>query len=447
MPEMQSEIKIDFFTEFFTRGLHGIMESIILVMPPRTLCACQEVSNHWSDIVHHYCDSRNERFLRRSDIRLDQEWRKKDPMIKKICLEKFGVREVDKCFHMTSDMNHLIVAASCILMRHLPHPIFKCTYGVKIFVIDFRTFAIIQVLEVEDDNIYGVRDVKLAMDENFLIAYISEHVIDWCACFDEEIPSDRISYRVWRRPDYIAFPHRQPCEKEKSQIINAKLANVPLLLNGCLLIFIREIFDEKGHGIEYNEWNLNKNSLKEVRVCQRGVPNIKPGHYYRQRNGTRALEVLHCAHIRWGQVWPDVGILVNGIFQRATISGTYKIIGISDDYLVVYLKSEVYPKNETKSYRVEDGQIKYFRELFEDSFRPDPDDEVQFNNKRVAYMCLKEYDYQYSTRIVIGDLSSGKIILDSYKDLGFRKVGCFNLQKHCLSIEAKGQLYLAKFCA
>ena len=106
-----SAIRIDFFAEFFARGLHGLMENIILELPPRAIVACRDVSNNWSAIVDYYSHSKNETYLKRREKQLDQEWRKKDPMIQIICMEKFGIVHV-KCFHMICDKNQVVVAAA-----------------------------------------------------------------------------------------------------------------------------------------------------------------------------------------------------------------------------------------------------------------------------------------------------------------------------------------------
>ena len=61
--KIMSAIRIDFFAEFFARGLHGLMENIILELPPRAIVACRDVSNNWSAIVDYYSHSKNETYL------------------------------------------------------------------------------------------------------------------------------------------------------------------------------------------------------------------------------------------------------------------------------------------------------------------------------------------------------------------------------------------------
>jgi len=255
MSETNPETKIDFFTELFARGFRVIMENIILDLPPRIIVACREVNKGWSSILHFYSNSKNKIFPKKRDIRLDQEWRKKDPIIKTICLEKFGIFHV-KCFHMIGDENQIVVAAAI-----------NETRKAKIIVIDAKMDFVEKILGVtnSEDVEIDVAEIKMSMEDNFLVAYVHES------------DTENRFYQVWNRnKDFSVIPHRQECKPEWCKIIMTHLANIPLLRNGSLFIFIREIFDE-WPGIEYEEWNLVMNTRKIILEFMKGGGHVPPG--------------------------------------------------------------------------------------------------------------------------------------------------------------------------
>ena len=335
---------------------------------------------------------------------------------------------------MISDKTQMIVAAK--------QKFSYGAYGMKIFVIDAKTLAATQTLETEEkgDFVIGrIYEVKLAMDENFLVAYIHD--------FRENGNSswDSYTYQVWKRLDYSPFPQRQPCNEEWSQKINTKLSNIPLLLNGCVLIFLREILDERGHAMEYDEWNLHNNSRKIVQVYQSGATNIRPalvyqlfkppkGFYYRQRNGKRAIEAFDYKNNI--TQYTDFGVLINGTLSTRPSWGPFhKVIGISDNYLAIA------SENCSFCYKIEGGQLKLCYKILKEIYlRADVNDEIQFDNNRIAFKTTQN-------DVVVGDLSTEAVIIYCEKDLGFKKIGCFNLQKDCLWIEDSDQLYVVKFRA
>jgi hypothetical protein len=51
--------KTDLVVQFDRRGLHHVLERIVLILPPRSVLACTKVSPEWNRIVLHHHDSTN----------------------------------------------------------------------------------------------------------------------------------------------------------------------------------------------------------------------------------------------------------------------------------------------------------------------------------------------------------------------------------------------------
>jgi hypothetical protein len=66
--------KVDFFEEFYKRGLHTVLEKITLVLPLPALTQCIKVNKRWEDIVRFYND-----FLKLENLSDSEFWSRVAP--------------------------------------------------------------------------------------------------------------------------------------------------------------------------------------------------------------------------------------------------------------------------------------------------------------------------------------------------------------------------------
>ncbi len=102
--------KIDFFEEFNKRGLHTVLEKIILVLPLPALIDCIKVNKRWEEIVRFYNNSKNLKICQILEERKSKEWRRKKPRIMSINLEQFNIFQIS-CLHIIGDETEAIVAS------------------------------------------------------------------------------------------------------------------------------------------------------------------------------------------------------------------------------------------------------------------------------------------------------------------------------------------------
>ena len=427
-----SETKIDFFTELFERGLHGIMENIILDLPPRIIVACREVNKGWRAILHYYSNSKNETFLKKRDVRLDQEWRKKDPIIKTICLEKFGIFNV-KCFHMIGDVNQIVVAAAI-----------NETKKAKVIVLDAKTDSVVKILDVtdSDDVEIDVNEIKMSLKDNFLVAYVHES------------DTENRFYQVWKRnEDFTVIPHRQECKPEWCKIISSYLANVPFIRNGSLFIFIKEIFD-KWPGIEYEEWNLVNNTRKIIQEFIKGGSNVLPGgNWFYPRVGTGNWKVF--THSENGGFHNHLTVVDDTIIWREGVPlfrSSNLIAGYTDNYLAV---AGVYGGRAQgfRYYNIEVGETQRVIGEVQDysAGYGSHDYQIQFSYPRFAMLGgiwpTEDFITWAKIDLLVWDLSSKKKLFRCIPDFGFKNLGCFTILKHAICLENLNTLYILKFSA
>ena len=108
----RKESKINFVEEFYNRGLHSVLEKILLVLPLATLLNCLKVNKRWEDIVRFYNNSNNSRICQILDEKKSLEWRKKKPRIFTLTFEEFNIFQIN-CLHIIADEREAILAA-CI---------------------------------------------------------------------------------------------------------------------------------------------------------------------------------------------------------------------------------------------------------------------------------------------------------------------------------------------
>jgi hypothetical protein len=234
---VQESFKSDFLVEFSNRGLNSVLEKIIFKLPPRPLLACKEVNKAWRQIIIFYCQSSNPRIRKIRDDQLEEEWKKKGPIIQKVSLESFGIFQVH-CFHMIGDEDHLIVAANV-----------NETKTPKIIILSAKTLEVIKILDVRVSNEFE-QEIKMSMDESFLVANVHSTT-----------GNKYSSYFAWQRKnDYSLHPLSMYGMPEFCTMLGHRLAYVPFLQRGLLLVYKGANFfsSDQTTRYEFDEWNLSE---------------------------------------------------------------------------------------------------------------------------------------------------------------------------------------------
>lgn len=245
-------LKVDFITELFDRGLHSFLEDIILSLDHKTVMAFQDVSQEWERILFYYLESKNPRLQDRISQRINQAWKTRSPLIHEVDLRKFNISKVST-FHMVGDRTDIVVAAN----------INETKIG-KIIVLCPRRMFVKNVLDLthpdnEEGNIV-IQEIKMSMDEHFLVCYIHQ-VLD--------SSNNKYFYQIFDRKDnFSPLQLRLECHPDKCKLIGPRLANIPFLRNGKLLILMNKGIDEltKNHNLNYEEIDLSQKTTKMIQV-------------------------------------------------------------------------------------------------------------------------------------------------------------------------------------
>ncbi len=262
---------------------------------------------------------------------MDEEWKKKGPIIQGISLESFGIFHVS-CFPMIGDDNHLIVAANV-----------NKTKKAKIIIVDTKTLEVLKVLDIKDSNgiEQDVFEIKISIDKTFLVAYVHAQQLS---------NGSEPHYWIWKRnEDYSLRPLKLAGKPEKCDLLSHRLANTPFLIDGFLYIY-REMHP---HQIEYDEWDL-KQDLKKRKIVS--VPTrFLPSLWYTQRDDMTNIAALQNTvegkYVLFGKEgFPDQSVLVTAWhFDPFTI-------GHSSDYIAVLLKSTPSHLREFQFYHYKSGK-------------------------------------------------------------------------------------------
>ena len=245
-------LKVDFITELFDRGLHSLLEDIILSLDHKTVMAFQDVSQGWERIIFYYLESKNPRLQHRISLRINQAWKTRSPIIHEVDLQKFNISKVSS-FHMVGDRTDIVIAANI-----------NDTTITKIIVLCPRRMFVKNVLDLNHaDNVEGdivIHEIKMAMDEHFLVCYV--HLV-------LDSSSNMYFYKIFnRRDNFSPLTLRPECHPDKSKLICSRLANIPFLRNGKLLILKSKGIDEvtKNHNLNYEEIDLFQKTTKMIQV-------------------------------------------------------------------------------------------------------------------------------------------------------------------------------------
>ena len=444
--------KVDFLSELFRRGLHQILEDIILNLDLRTMLACQTVNHDWQKIVDFLLQSRNSKFLKVKEIKISQEWFKKKPMIFTVSMEKFNIDQI-KCLHIIGDEHEVAVAANV-----------NGTRKAKIILIDPKTCAIKSVLGIA--NSAGVEldviEVKMSFDSNFLVAFIQKENLN-----------EKCFYQVWNRSDnYSSKYPKTACRPEdyhkKFGLKGLHLRNIPILSNGHLCIskqgspILLPNSYKCGLELKLDVWKISENTHETIITS---FPyDIYTDHYFGQ----------YFSH-KFGLLTQDLcgdkvlkTITYNSkenFWNISVIRGFYpKAVGYSDQYIAIHWYHCAH--SILKIHRVSDGTpvLNVFIEPAEawqtdftslldfnirDPFVKDDTNQVQFSDNRIALKGSVRTGRldpgNQNDDLTIFDLKTEQIILSCGKDLGFTSIGKFLIHKTYLCLESRGQIVLAKF--
>jgi hypothetical protein len=418
--------EVDFFVELFNRGLHKLLQDIILTLDARSILACLEVSDDWCQIVRFYRDSKSLKFQRQRSIKIAQEWRKKNPVILTVTLEKFNIFQVD-CLHIIGDEHEVAIAA-----------LVNGTHKGKIILIDPKTVVVKSVLDItnSDGENLDVLEMKMSMDQNFLVSFIRHEK----NCY----------YKVWnRKEDYNStmYPLKN-CQPEhwhkKFALIDSHLQNVPLIREGMLCINTNPYRMR----VEFEEWKISEDTQSTTsihfpcEVYQFHVQNF--GALIRDFN--KKLTYFN-EGVQWSIPYGD------GVYP--------KVAGYSDKYVAIHWYHMA--GNVLRIHRVTDGRSvlklyieptehwqpsfilgKFYRPFFKEGLN-----QVQISKSRVAFKgSLRTGRLDPGNQIddlTIIDLKTGDIILSCVKDLGLHSNKSFLLQNENLVLENLGKIVFAKF--
>ena len=175
------KLNFDFFVDLFNRRLHKILENIIFVLDAQSILTCLQVNCEWCKIVIFYCESKNPKFQKLQNLRITEEWWRKNPVIYKISLEKFNISLLS-CLHIIGDEREVLIAA-----------LINGTKTAKIILIDSKTVAVKKILDLPSSKDFdlNVLEIKLSINNNFLVAYIH----------DEK----SYFYQIWNRNENFMF--------------------------------------------------------------------------------------------------------------------------------------------------------------------------------------------------------------------------------------------------
>ena len=411
--------RIDFIKEFYSRGLHNVLEEIVLRLPIRTILSCKEVNDIWRQIILFYHQSENPRIVKIQDQRISKEWKKKTPIIHQLSLEQFLINQVS-CFQIIGDEMQVIAAANI-----------NQTKFAKIIVIDADTFKVEHILNLknEEGENLEVLEIKMAMDENFLAAFVSDG-------------DGRHFYRVWNRSDNFSDNKIQRfCLPQRLSYIGPHIANIPFLHDGRLLIYKREFQLDAVY--KYEEQDLAHYTVQQL-------TEVTPGFdfwiltVYRLRNGMLTLQQLTIYHnlvlsYRRG----------NSVVWQKNFHITHRptLIWFDEEYFVLQ-KSGLLKSDQITIYKIETGQpmLSFFSRA-EKGFNLKC--EAQISNTRVAYKgaICPDVNFRQNCEIdlVIMNFVTGEKLLSCTKDLGFSNISKFFFQKEKLVLEQNGSLNCVLF--
>ena len=428
---------VDFLVELFDRGLHSLLEDIILNLPPRTVQICQDVSQAWRSIVNFYLESKNLRAQRIKKKQIDKEWILKGPILHPISLEDFNIRRV-AAFHIISVEDLIVIAANI-----------NDTKTAKVLVIDSRSLRVTNVLDVTDSNgeNVDVLEIKLAMDTNFLVAYVHE----------EQTNDNLYYYRVWnRKHKFSDNPLKPKCRPESRKFITKRLANIPFLVDGLLMILVGQFneADPKRQGLVYYELNLTLNTMRRLEIP---IPNnIAYDFWYQQRDNSGNVYSVNTIE----ETGRNELILTKAdgieylLDQRNSIP---EIVGYSPDYVAVYWNGR--PCDRYILYNIDYGIRWKEYYPFGGKTNIGGNLEVQMSSNRIAVMgkfhppariTNVDLGLRLLRDVKIDDISRKRTLVSDLicgADLGLNYIEHFLLLHDGIVAENLGQIIIAKFCA
>ena len=219
----------DYIVFLNERGYEIILEKIILGLTPKAVLDFENVSPEWFQIVHTFNESNSSRIQKLINQKIDLEWRRKDPAVAK---RHFRPLTVHKC--MAGDKTHIAQ------VEKLEHDSPFC-----VTIMDSHTLNLLHNLPLlkPDGSFAVVCDVKLAMDENYLVAFV------WTG-------RSQFHFQIWnRKSNYSPHPLMLPtCSKVGSWInVQRLVASVPSVRDGVLQVPVTD-----GFRITSEEWCLSK---------------------------------------------------------------------------------------------------------------------------------------------------------------------------------------------
>jgi len=275
---------MDFLTNCRLNGLNLVLEKIIFSLPADAIRTCLKVSQEWSDLILSILKSSNPRLERLRDFSLKSSWKNKRAQILKLDLLHFGIQRLD-CFHIVGDESVIVVAARI-----------NETEKAKVIIIDTSNDEVLNILDVKNDSgdECDVLNMKLAMDENFLAAFIDEKLKDpWIdPIWLEDSPTrssagqgqldptknrhlryDLQFITTWnRRQNYSESPQKPRWKRMLDHWRHRHLRNIPIIRNGCLRIY--EFRNTSSEDFNYLEIDLSTN----ISTTKKGsIPDLKPG--------------------------------------------------------------------------------------------------------------------------------------------------------------------------
>ena len=319
--------RVDFFVELYNRGLHSIMEDLIMNLDLKSIFACQSVSEDWCNIVHFYMETKNTKFQKLNNVRIGHEWWKKNPVIYKMSLKKFNIDQL-QCLHIIGDDNEVLIAANI-----------NGTKKAKIILINSKTVVkMILDLTNSDGMELGVLDIKMSLDENFLVAYICEENYSF--------------HQIWNRKDnYSSNYPRKTCLPEqwrkKFGLVDTHLQNIPFLKEGHLCKIFTGIRRDIGLKVTINEQKISDNSKRTSVILTKR----------QKRNDDIFVQ-------KFGMLSWHLDNEFNFILTCTSLNGSFfdipvpmftypKVIGYSEQYLAIFFYNSV--KDIVKIFNANNG--------------------------------------------------------------------------------------------
>ena len=420
---LQDNSRIDFIKEFYNRGLHNVLEEIVLRLPIRAILSCKGVNKYWHQIILFYHRSENPRIVKIQDERISEEWKKKTPIIYQLSLEQFQINQVS-CFQIIGDEMQVIVAANINQT--------KCA---KIIVIDADTFEVDHILSLknEEGKDLDVLEIKVSMDEKILVAFVSDG-------------AGQHFYQVWNRSDdYSENPQRRACNHKKRFYLHAHLDNIPFLQDGCLLISKKEIINHWPVDI-CQEWDLMKNTIRESKDVIPDYGSDIGRVTYRLKN---SMIMTEC----FGRLNEHVKTLHQQNIVLWTIRSKFlefhNLIGHNDDY-VVFHHNKPTKNGQIVVYEAKRGK-KILSFLCRKGKNYSGKSECQIYNNLMAFKgALAENESSYRARLLENDililnLTTGEKIFSCTEYFGFPVNEKFLLQKGNIILEQNKKIVVAQF--